>query len=104
VISYAETKSIRRDEELNNLKALLIGGEGAPTFAPDGMLNLRGLSVEKLARASKVTRTAVYGYISGRHRPTTKVLRNMCEILNLPFELGLEYCTPASVGRPRGKP
>jgi hypothetical protein len=90
-------------EVVNNLRALLIGGEGAPEYAPEGMLYLRKLSVERLARACKVTRTAVYNYIESKNRPTTPVLRRMGEALELPFELVLEYCTPASVGRPPKK-
>jgi hypothetical protein len=69
----------------------------------EGMLYLRKLSVERLARACKVTRTAVYNYIESKNRPTTPVLRRMGEALELPFELVLEYCTPASVGRPPKK-
>jgi transcriptional regulator with XRE-family HTH domain len=90
-------------EPVNNLKAFLIGGDGALDFAPDGLLALRKMSVEQLARASKVTRTAVYNYINGINRPTTLVLRRLCENLQVPFELGLEYCSPASSGRPPAK-
>lgn len=88
------------NEPVNNLKSFLIGGEGAPEIAPDGLLNLRGLSVERLARAARITRTAVYFYIEGKSRPTGPVLARMCEALQVPLELGLEYCTPATVGRP----
>ncbi len=91
------------NEIINNLKPLLIGGEGAPDYAPEGLLAHRKLSVEKLARASNVTRTAVYNYINGVNRPTTPVLRKMCDTLGVPFEVGLEYCTPALTGRPPAK-
>lgn len=88
------------DEKINNLRALLIGGDGAPGYAPDGLLTYRELSVEKLARLCRVTRTAMYNYISGTNRPTAPVLRRMCEALDIPYEVGLEFCTPAQVGRP----
>lgn len=85
---------------INNLKAFLFGGEGAPEFAPEGLLNLRKLTVERLARASNVTRTAVYNYTKNINRPTIETLRRMCEALDVPVELGLQYCTPSKAGRP----
>ena len=90
-------------DTLNNLRAFLIGGEGAPAYAPDGMLTKCQLSVEKLARACRLTRAAVYLYIKGQSRPTEPVLLQMCAVLGVPFEEGLRYCTPATVGRPRSK-
>ncbi|MFZ0517382.1 MAG: helix-turn-helix transcriptional regulator, partial [Acidobacteriaceae bacterium] len=77
------------------------GGEGAPAYAPDGLLTLRGLSVERLARASNITRTAVYFYIDGKCRPRHKTLLRMCQVLEVPYDEGAKYCTPATTGRPR---
>ena len=91
------------NEILNNLKAFLIGGDGAPSIAPNGLLALRNLSVEKLARAARITRTMVYLYIEGKSRPTEPVLARMCEVLQVPVGLGREYCTPATTGRPPRK-
>jgi transcriptional regulator with XRE-family HTH domain len=88
-------------DTINNLKALLTGGEGAPDYAPDGLLALRKLSVEKLARASNITRTAVYNYINNVNRPTDYVLKSMSEALSIPYAEMLSYCTPAPFGRPR---
>jgi transcriptional regulator with XRE-family HTH domain len=90
-------------ELFNNLRPFLVGGEGAPEYAPEGLLALRGLSVEKLALQIKLTRTALYYYINGVSRPTVPVLRRMCEALEVPYEEGLAYCTPATIGRPRHK-
>lgn len=85
----------------NNLRALLIGGEGSPEYAPEGLLALRRMSVMQLARKARVTRTAVYNYINGVNRPTAPVLRKVCEALGVLFEEGLRYCDPAPVGNPR---
>src|SRR6185437_8521206 len=87
-------------ESLNNLRAFLLGGPGAPEYAPEGLLALRGMSVEQLARASNITRTAVYFYIEGTSRPTARTLRSICTSLDVRFERGLEFCTPATTGRP----
>lgn len=86
---------------MNNLRAFFTSGEGAPEYAPDGLLTLRGLSVERLARASSITRTAVYFYIDGKCRPTHATLLRMCRVLEVSYEEGVKYCTPATVGRPR---
>jgi transcriptional regulator with XRE-family HTH domain len=85
---------------LNNLAAFLIGGDGAPDYAPNGLLAARKLAVEQLANASGVTRTAIYTYITGDSRPTAPVLRKICESLGVRFEEGLKFCTPSTIGRP----
>lgn len=85
---------------LNNLRPLLVGGEGAPDYAPEGLLALKRLSVERFAKSIRVTRTAIYNYINGKNRPTTPILKRMSEELELPFEELLKFCTPAGVGRP----
>ena len=88
------------DEVVNNLRALLLGGDGAPSYAPAGLLERRALSVETLARASGITRTAVYNYINRRQRPTAETLRRICAALDIPFDEGLAYCTPSKIGPP----
>ncbi len=91
-------------ETVNKLRALLVGGEGSPEYAPDGVLAMKKLSVEKFARACNVTRTAIYNYINNVNRPTLYVLRKMSETLEIPLDEILQYCTPAQFGRPRTKP
>jgi transcriptional regulator with XRE-family HTH domain len=85
--------------DINHLGIFLLGGVGAPEYAPDGVLKCRGISVEQLANASGITRTAIYNYINGDNRPKAAVLRQICEALSLPFHEGLKYCTPAPGGR-----
>jgi transcriptional regulator with XRE-family HTH domain len=87
-------------ERINNLRTLLQGGQGAPTYAPHGLLRLRRMSVEQLAQKSGLTRTAIYNYMARADRPTAQSLHRICEALDLTFDQGLEYCTPAPLGRP----
>ena len=95
------TENTRRSEEdLNNLRAFLLGGDGAPVYAPDGLLEFSGLSPEQLARACGITRTAIYFYIERKCRPTTRILRQIAAAVGVRFDQVLEYCTPAPVGRP----
>ena len=94
---------ITSNEAINNLKAFLVGGEDAPEYAPDGVLSMKHLSIEKFARASNVTRTAVYNYINNVNRPTLYTLRKMAEALEIPLDEILNYCTPAQHGRPKTK-
>ena len=88
------------NEVVNKIRALLYGGDEAPAYAPEGMLERKGLSVEKFARAIGVTRTSVYNYINDKKRPTTETLRRISEALELPFEEMLTFCTPSKVGHP----
>lgn len=88
------------DEVVNNLRALLLGGEGAPHYAPTGLLERKALSVETLARAAGITRTSVYNYINNKKRPTPETLRRICAALEIPFQEGLAYCTPSKLGPP----
>lgn len=87
-------------ERLNRLGVLLKGGSGAPPSAPNGLLLLRNMSIEDLARASNLTRTTIYNYINGEDWPTAPSLRRICEALDIAFEQGLRYCTPVEPGRP----
>lgn len=89
-----------RDHQLNNLRALLLGGEGAPSYAPEGLLALRRMTIDELAGASKLSRTVIYFYIEAKHRPTAPTLRRICEALGVSFQEALNYCTPATFGRP----
>lgn len=92
------------DEVVNNLRALLLGGEGAPPYAPAGLLQKKAFSVETLARAAGITRTSVYNYINNKKRPTPETLRRICAALEIPFREGLNYCTPSKVGYPGHAP
>lgn len=85
---------------INRLRAFLCGGDGAPGYAPEGLLEKRALSVEQLARKAGITRTSVYFYISNKKRPTPETLRRICAALDVTFEEGLRYCTPSKVGPP----
>ena len=87
-------------EYLNNLRAFLLGGDGAPVGAPDGLLATSGLTIEQLAHACGITRTAIYSYIERKSRPTTPTLRRIAQALGVRFDQALGYCTPAQVGRP----
>jgi transcriptional regulator with XRE-family HTH domain len=86
--------------QINRLRALLQGGRGAPDFAPNGLLSLRGLTIEDLAKKAGLTRTAIYNYLAGTNCPTAKNLRLICAALDIQFIHALEYCTPAPEGRP----
>lgn len=87
-------------EIVNNLRALLLGGEGAPEYAPQGLLEMKNFSVEKLARLSGVTRTSIYHYMSNKRRPTPETLSSICATLDIPYEEGLAYITPSKIGSP----
>jgi transcriptional regulator with XRE-family HTH domain len=84
---------------MNRIKDLLIGGEFAPENAQLGLLHQKELSVEEFARKIGLTRASVYYYIDGRHCPSMKTLRLICEVLDISFEEGLRYCTPVEPGR-----
>ena len=101
VIQPTTMSTDSRPEQLNNLRAFLLGGEGTPTHAPQGLLALRGMTVEQLARAAKLTRTAIYSYIEAKCTPTVPTLRRICEALGAQFQEALNYCTPVPIGRPR---
>jgi DNA-binding Xre family transcriptional regulator len=87
-------------EVVNNLHALLLGGDGAPDYAPEGLLAKKNLSVERLALAAGLKRTSVYHYIAKNRRPTPETLRRLCEVLEISYDEGLKYCTPGKMGRP----
>jgi hypothetical protein len=89
------------EKVVNNLRPLLLGGEGAPPYASEGLLKRRGWSVEDLSRYVGVTRTIIYKYIQNNSRPTVPVLRKMGEVLEVPFAEMLTYCIPSKIGRPQ---
>jgi hypothetical protein len=89
------------DEPFNNLRPFLVGGDGAPSYAPEGLLVLRNITVDQLARLCGLTRTAIYNYLSGADTPTAPSLHKICDALEIQFDRALEYCTPAPIGRPR---
>jgi DNA-binding Xre family transcriptional regulator len=86
----AEIKMAR----INKVRELLLGGEGAPDYAPNGLLTKRDLTVEQLANRAGISRTSVYFYLERKCFPTTVTFKRICAALEIPFSEGLRYCTP----------
>lgn len=63
-----------------------------------------GLTFEQFARKSKVSRTAIYNYMSDADRPESDTMVRMCRILGVPFEEGLRQYTPKKRGNPNFGP
>lgn len=66
------------------------------------LIQERDYSVEKLARSVGITRASLYYYLADRTRPTTGVMRRICDVLGRPHEEGLATYTEKPVGRPKG--
>lgn len=49
----------------------------------------------EFARRVGIRTNTIYNYFKGSHRPEAPTLRRMCEVLGIPLEEGLRYCTPA---------
>jgi transcriptional regulator with XRE-family HTH domain len=67
------------------------------------LLKSKGLTMEKFSRKVKVSRAAVYAYMTDRNRPDSQIMLRMCRVLGVPFEEGLKQYVPKQVGRPREK-
>jgi transcriptional regulator with XRE-family HTH domain len=91
---------VKVPDEKNDLRTFLLGGEGAPTYAPEGLLARRKITIEQLAEASKISRTVIYMYVAGTSRPTAPTFRRICDALNVRYYDSLKFCTPAKMGRP----
>lgn len=86
-------------EGKNELKDLFLGGENAPKEYPLGLLQAKGLSVEKFARKSNLTRASVYYYLQDKRRPTLESVDRMARALEVDIDLLLQYVTPREEGR-----
>lgn len=78
-------------KDFNNIKQWLLP-----------MLDKRGLSVEQLATAAELNRSAIYHYLIDRCRPTEQNMIKICHVLNVPVEEGLSQYTPRKAGRRPG--
>jgi transcriptional regulator with XRE-family HTH domain len=66
----------------------------------DPKLKQMGLSVERFARLSDLSRSAVYFYRNDQDRPTEETMARMCRVLGVPLCEGLSQYTPKRNGRP----
>jgi transcriptional regulator with XRE-family HTH domain len=66
------------------------------------ILESKNISIENLAQATGITRSAIYAYLSDKNRPTTETMRRICSVLNVAAEEGLKQYTERKVGRPAG--
>lgn len=64
-------------------------------------LNERGSSVELFANEVGVSRTMIYHYINDVSRPSSQVMKRICDALGVPFEEGLALYTEKKLGRPK---
>ena len=88
------------DDGFNKLNEWLLGDPHAEEENKRlGLLRVKGLSVEALARKMGLTRMAVYRYLTDQGRPSLKSLMKMCEILEVPLADGASYVTHRNPGR-----
>jgi transcriptional regulator with XRE-family HTH domain len=60
------------------------------------------LTVEEFADLCKLSRTAVYNYLTDKNRPSEQTMKRMCDVLGVSFEEGLRQYTPRPSGRRKG--
>lgn len=68
----------------------------------DGLLRKHQMSVEQLAKKSRLSRAAIYFYMIDKNRPSANAMASMCHALGVPVEEGMKQYTPRKAGRPAG--
>ena len=58
-----------------------------------------GLSRERFAKRAGLSRPSIYFYLSGRRRPTTQTMTEICRVLGVPLEEGLRQYVNKPTGR-----
>jgi transcriptional regulator with XRE-family HTH domain len=61
----------------------------------------RDMSVAELAKATGVSRAAIYLYLNDQSRPSGYHMARMCQVLGVPIREGLEAYVDKQRGRPR---
>src|SRR5258705_8516539 len=63
----------------------------------------KGITLERLAQLSGISKSAIYRYLYDQDRPSEKTMLKMTRALGIEFEEGLKQYTPNKNGRPSGR-